>query len=56
MQKNNFIYLDPHFVQEAEFKDLQKHLNTYNCLNFRSIEDSKVNPCLGISFTMKSFD
>lgn len=56
MQNNNFIYLDPHFVQESEFKNISKHLNSFNCLNFRTIEDSKINPCLGISFTVWSFD
>lgn len=55
IQGERFIYLDPHFVQDAEDNDLEKYFQSYNCMNFRTIHQSKINPSLGISFTVKSF-
>ena len=48
-QGNDYIYLDPHYVQEAK-KEIQATSDSYFCGSFRKCKNTAIDPSLGISF------
>lgn len=52
---NNFIYLDPHFVQNSKFESFEQLFGSYDVLKMRSIREDRLNVCVGVSFKICSF-
>lgn len=56
IQNDKFIYMDPHFIQEAnDYHSIETQLASYNVSTFWTIKSDEINPSIGISFTVKSF-
>lgn len=51
--KEQYIYLDPHYVQTAE-KDLQKQHDSYFCESFRKCKNTSIDSSLGICFYLRN--
>ena len=50
--KEQYIYLDPHYVQSAE-KDLQNQHDSYFCESFRKCKNTSIDSSLGICFYLR---
>lgn len=55
MSQNDYVYLDPHFVQESKFSTDKNYEKTYRVKGFRTLHETKVNPCIGLAFKVDNF-
>ena len=51
-QDNDYIYLDPHYVQQARKQNTINH--SYSCDSFRKCRNTAIDPSLGVCFLLSS--
>ena len=54
-QDKHYIYLDPHYVQNAE-KNLKMGQNSYFCDSFRKCKNTSIDSSMGICFYMRNIE
>jgi cysteine protease ATG4 len=54
-QDDHFIYLDPHYVQEAK-KNAKPTSETYFCQSFRMCKKSSIDTSIGICFYLRDIE
>lgn len=51
----SYIYLDPHYVQEAQLK-VEDIRESYSCLSFRACRPKSIDPSFGICYYLKDLE
>lgn len=51
---NSYIYLDPHYVQEAQ-QNIEEIKDSYSCGSFRVCKDKSIDPSFGICYYLRDF-
>ena len=51
--KNQYIYLDPHYVQGAEV-NIKEKSESYFCGSFRKCKNTSIDSSIGVSFYLKN--
>ncbi|CAD8090250.1 unnamed protein product [Paramecium sonneborni] len=52
---NYYIYLDPHYVQQAQnYEEIQNDQSSYSCQNIQLIDRSQLDPSMALSFCVKN--
>jgi hypothetical protein len=51
----SYIYLDPHYVQEAQLK-VEDIKDTYSCLSFRACRPKSIDPSFGMCYYLKNLE